>query len=60
MRVHIDGIKFVIKQNPKSFINFDSNINFKIHFIELKTENEVRRIFSKYKHGNDIDECRKQ
>ena len=65
--VHTENKKLVITTAPKSFhldlprdigINFKHELSFIInyseHLAEHTTENEIRQILSKYKHGNDI------
>ena len=65
----------VITREPKTFYfasdfpkDVDKNLKHKIEFIikyneysaENKIKNEISKLFSKYKHGNNIHEHRKQ
>ena len=65
----------VVIREPKTFYfyfgwakNVDENLKFKIEFIiknneslaENKIKNEIEQLLSKYKHGNNIHEHRKQ
>ena len=73
MGVYIDDIKHVIITKPKTICfnlteNVDNSLKHEIDFIikynkflaEHRIENEIIRLLSKYKHGKDIHEHRKQ